>query len=90
MVRGLIERITLTPAVDGDGLEVDITGEIAAMLALCMAGDGCPNAKEPAQVAGVPSLFNRSAKVVAGTRFEPELFCRAFSCLSNFTDPNTF
>ena len=68
MVRGLTERITLTPAVEGDGLEVDVTGEIAAMLALGIAGDVGPNAKKPAHVAGVPDAFHRSAKVVAGDR----------------------
>ena len=72
VVRGLIERITLTPTAEGNGLEVDITGEIAAMLALGMAGSA--DAKKPAHRTGVLDAFASSVKVVAGTGFEPVTF----------------
>ena len=71
-VRRLIERITLTPAAEGDGLEVDVSGEIAASLAPGMADAG--DARKPAQVAGVRDAFACSLKVVAGTGFEPVTF----------------
>ena len=64
-------ELAQTPTAEGDGLEVDATGKIAAMLAVGMAGSA--NANRPAQVANVPSLSASSVKVVAGTGFGRQL-----------------
>ena len=60
IIRGLIERIVLTP-VDGV-LRVEMTGDLAAMLTISQAG-GRKNTPG-ADVSGV-----RQVKVVAGTGF---------------------
>jgi hypothetical protein len=53
IVRGLVERVMVTPAADG--FEIELTGAIAAMIALAQGGTG-----------GDPALFACSVKVVAG------------------------
>ncbi len=63
--RGLIERIVLTP-VDGV-LQVEMTGDLAAMLTISQAG-GRKNTPG-AEASGV-----RQVKMVAGTGFEPVTF----------------
>jgi site-specific DNA recombinase len=70
-VRRLIERIVLTPVTDGDGFEIELIGEIAAMVRL-----GLTNGR-PIPWPGTAAdhdLFQRSVKVVAGTGFEPVTF----------------
>ena len=59
----MIERIEVSPAAGGKGLEIELVGEIAAMLRLGMG-----------EAAADRGLFERSVKVVAGTGFEPVTF----------------
>jgi len=66
ILRSLIERIVLHP-VD-DGLEIELIGEIAAMVDL--GTNKKAGSKEPA----VPEAYRRSVKVVAGIGFEPMTF----------------
>ncbi len=63
-VRGLIDRVMLHPAADGDGLEIELIGEIASMVSLALDK---PNARRSGTDC---DMFLRSVKVVAGTRFE--------------------
>jgi site-specific DNA recombinase len=66
VVRGLIERVVLHPEADGQrGFEVELVGEIAAMVRL---GMGMPAAPKHGSPAGGPGLFESSVKVVAGAR----------------------
>jgi site-specific DNA recombinase len=66
LVRSLIERVVVSPAPSGDGLEIELIGEIAAMVELAQGGSGSGRAEH--------ALFARSIKVVAGTGFEPVTF----------------
>ena len=61
-IRGLVDTITLTP--DGEGLRVELRGELAAMLALAS------DSKKP----GGEARLLEQIKVVAGTGFEPVTF----------------
>jgi hypothetical protein len=63
IIRGLIERITLSPADDG-GLTIDLEGDLAGILRLAS------DSKKPAADAGGLSEM----KVVAGVGFEPTTF----------------
>jgi len=69
IVRTLIERIEVHP-MTGGGMEIEVVGELAAMVRLGMG--------EPAERAAVSAdgrgLFASSVKVVAGTGFEPVTF----------------
>ena len=60
-LRSLIERMTMHPRPDGEGLEVELVGDLGAMVALGLG----------ARSGGVSALdrdlFSRSVKVVAGT-----------------------
>ncbi len=67
-VRSLIERVVLTPLETGKGFEIELVGEIAAMITL---GAGMP---QPTRSGVGPDLFARSIKVVAGIGFEPMTF----------------
>jgi hypothetical protein len=58
----------VTPLPTGKGFEIELMGEIAAMIAL---GAGMP--QRPRSASG-PGLFERSIKVVAGIGFEPMTF----------------
>ena len=69
IVRTLIERIEVHPMTDG-GMEIEVVGELAAMVRL---GMGEP-AERGAVTAAGRDLFARSVKVVAGTGFEPVTF----------------
>jgi hypothetical protein len=64
ILRGLIEYVSIRPA--GDGLEIEIVGEIAKMIQLGMG----TNAKQ----ANLDESATRSVKVVAGVEFEPTTF----------------
>jgi hypothetical protein len=57
ILRGLIEAIILHPA--GEGLEIELIGEIAKMLEL----PGVPGSS-------VPAMYRSSVKVVAGARYQ--------------------
>ena len=66
--RALIERIEIKPAATGLGFEIELIGELEAMLRLGM-GQDAPPLKSDGR-----AFFFRSAKVVAGTGFEPVTF----------------
>ncbi len=69
-LRSLIERVVLHPAPDGHrGFEIELVGEIAAMVAL--GADDKDHSRS--QVAG-HDAFHSSIKVVAGAGFEPAAF----------------
>jgi site-specific DNA recombinase len=65
VIRGLIERIVLTP-VDG-ALQVEMTGELAAMLLISQ-----PTRQKKSSGADASEV--RQVKMVAGTGFEPVTF----------------
>ena len=74
LVRGLIERVTLTPAAGG-GFEIELVGAIAAMVRLGLALGTNDNSGTVGSAAGLGSdLFLGSVKVVAGIGFEPMTF----------------
>ena len=70
-VRRLIERIILTPVPDARGCEIELIGEIAAMVRLGLPDERA--ASRPISATG-HALFESSVKVVAGTGFEPVTF----------------
>jgi site-specific DNA recombinase len=77
-VRGLIERIILYP-VPERGFEIEVLGDIAAMIRLGQAGQagqtGTRNGGQTLKGSpAVSDLFVCSVKVVAGTGFEPVTF----------------
>jgi site-specific DNA recombinase len=59
--RALIDRIEIKPAKSGSGLEIELIGELAAMLGFGMGGEAPSAASDRA-------LFLSSVKVVAGAR----------------------
>jgi hypothetical protein len=68
LIRGLVERVTLTPAAEG-GFDIELVGEIAAMVRLGL-NPGANNHSGTTGSAAVmgSALFSGSVKVVAGTR----------------------
>jgi site-specific DNA recombinase len=64
ILRGLIEQVSIGPAENG--LEIEIVGEIAKMVALGLGA----NEKQ----ANLNERLTRSVKVVAGVGFEPTTF----------------
>ena len=67
--RALIDRVVLHPAAEGNGHEIELVGEIAAMVELAIGhGRGGASAGQDR------GLFVRSVKVVAGAGFEPAAF----------------
>jgi site-specific DNA recombinase len=69
--RRLIERIVLTPVLDARAFEIELIGEIAAMVHL-----GLPDERPVSRPISAldHALFESSVKVVAGTGFEPVTF----------------
>ena len=67
-LRQIIERIILTPVPDAKGFEIELIGEIAAMVRL-----GLPDERPVSRPISATdhALFESSVKVVAGTGFEP-------------------
>jgi site-specific DNA recombinase len=65
LVRGLVERVTLSP--DGTTQRIEIRGELAAILGLAGAANG-PGSS------GSAAVLSEQVKVVAGTGFEPVTF----------------
>ena len=61
ILRSLIDRVSVTPA--GDGFEIELTGEIAAMVELA---HGANNKKAGSKGPTFDDLSRRSVKVVAG------------------------
>jgi site-specific DNA recombinase len=66
--RSLIERIVLHETAGGKGLEIELIGEIAAMVSLSLGKVQTPRSTSDLD------LFFRSVKVVAGAGFEPAAF----------------
>ena len=66
--RALVDRIEIKPAGGGNGFEIELAGELGAMLRLGM-GPSLAGESASDRV-----LFASSAKVVAGTGFEPVTF----------------
>jgi hypothetical protein len=60
--RALIDRVVLHKGDEGEGLVIELIGEIASMVSLALHK---PNTRQTAEDRG---LFARSVKVVAGTR----------------------
>jgi site-specific DNA recombinase len=69
--RQLIERIILTPVPDARGFEIELIGEIAAMVRLGQADE---RADSRPVSATDHALFESSITLVAGTGFEPVTF----------------
>ena len=67
IIRGQIEKITLTPNAEG-GLEVLLHGDLARILQVCEAGGGRQDKRPGTDVPG------RELSVVAGAGFEPATF----------------
>jgi site-specific DNA recombinase len=65
LVRGLVERVTLSP--DGTTQRIEIRGELAAILGLAGAANGHGSS-------GSAAVLSEQVKVVAGTGFEPVTF----------------
>lgn len=64
--RALIERIEIQPADTKQGYEIELIGELAAMLRFGMGGDAPSSTSDRA-------LFFSSVKVVAGARYQLDL-----------------
>lgn len=62
-VRGLVERVTLSP--EGDGQRVEVRGELAAILALAQ---GAKRAGRAGADAGCAAVLCAQVEMVAGTR----------------------
>ena len=74
LIRGLIERVTLTPVAEG-GFSIKLAGEIAAMARLGLSSGANENSGTDGSAAEIESiLFLSSVKVVAGIGFEPMTF----------------
>ena len=75
--RGLIERVVIHPGAAGEGFEIELTGEFAAMLGLGMEpGRGGLTQRS----ASGHDLFLSSVKVVAGTRNNREFTLPVVAC----------
>jgi hypothetical protein len=71
-VRSLIERVVLHPAPDGQrGFEIELIGEIAAMVSLGLDGKD-----DSRRMAADQALFRSSIKVVAGARNHLDLLLK--------------
>ncbi len=68
-IRGLIDRVVLHPVDTAEnGMEIELIGEIAAMVALASHGTSASD------LSTGRALFDGSVKVVAGIGFEPMTF----------------
>ena len=72
LVRIMIDRVVLTPSSAGAGLDADLHGELAGVLAVC---EGAAQMRK-AQTHERPGSFEpgRQVLVVAGAGFEPAAF----------------
>ncbi|MFB6261335.1 MAG: recombinase zinc beta ribbon domain-containing protein [Thiohalorhabdaceae bacterium] len=66
VLRGLIERVEISPDASGEGLEIELVGAIAQMVETALQGQ-----HEKAALSGRAA---GSVKVVAGVGFEPTTF----------------
>ena len=71
IIRGLVDRVTVTPAVDAEGPTIELEGDIVAMIGLAQ---GARRGRAPKLSAADRVSFGCSVKVVAGTGFEPVTF----------------
>jgi site-specific DNA recombinase len=71
ITRGLIERVRVKPGEARGSFELELEGEIAAMVELAQ---GPERNKAAPDGAAVRDAFRRSVKVVAGAGFEPATF----------------
>jgi hypothetical protein len=80
-VRALIERVELTPAHAGKGFEIELIGEIGAMLRLG-SGEKASDRRGAVRHDGASDrdLFESSVKVVAGTGFDRQLTLPTVLC----------
>ena len=67
LIRGLIERVNITPTPDGKGSEVELVGEIASMVNLALRSEPAGKGN---QSLGLSASAIGSVQVVAGIRFE--------------------
>ncbi len=72
-LRALVERIVLTPAAEGPGLDLTLEGDLAGLLRLAADAEGA-NTKKASD--GAPEVFDISEGIVlvAGVGFEPTTF----------------
>ena len=76
--RGLIERIIISPNADDKGFEIELVGEIAAMIGLCL--DRTQKARQTRVSSDGHDLFLSSIKVVAGACIDRQLTLPAVAC----------
>ena len=69
ILRGLIDKVTLTPA--DDHFTIELEGALAGMLALAQSGNASPGGSD------VSEVFRSSVKVVAGARYPFDLLFKA-------------
>ena len=65
-IRGLIDKIVLTPSEKGDGLTIDLFGDLAGILGIAAQDKGSLLASDPHTI--------QQVKLVAGAGFEPATF----------------
>ncbi|UWQ55881.1 recombinase family protein [Leisingera caerulea] len=72
-LRALVERIVLTPAAEGTGLDLTLEGDLAGLLRLAAAAEGANTKKAPDSLS---EAFDMSEEIVlvAGAGFEPATF----------------
>ncbi|WP_084299641.1 recombinase family protein [Leisingera caerulea] len=72
-LRALVERIVLTPASEGSGLDLTLEGDLAGLLRLASGAQGPDTKKAPD---GLSEAFDISEELVlvAGAGFEPATF----------------
>ena len=70
LIRGLVERVTVTPGIGSD-YSVELEGDIIAMIGL---GQSAESGRKPKFSAADHASFACSVKVVAGIGFEPMTF----------------
>ncbi|WP_271881929.1 hypothetical protein [Phaeobacter italicus] len=72
-LRAFVERIVLTPAAEGAGLDLTLEGDLAGLLRLAAGAEGPNKEKAPGVL---PEVFDMSCELVlvAGVGFEPTTF----------------
>ena len=76
--RGLIERIIISSTAAGKGFEIELVGEIAAMIGLCL--DPTQKARQARVSTDGHDLFLSSIKVVAGACIDRQLTLSVVVC----------
>jgi site-specific DNA recombinase len=71
ILRGLIDKVVLHPRPQGEGFEIELVGDIAAMVEVAMAGSNGNALRGDRRALGEGDV--RSVKVVAGTRNHRQL-----------------